>query len=148
MGFYQTNFKEFDSSKGFALNIDLTYELTDITKIGLTTFNRFVPSTRAARETGVGFVSTGVSLSVTNNILDPLTLKTILSYRNNDFNRPVEGIDVDRVDDFYSIGFNADYSVREWLSLRLDYRYRQNDSTQESQEYKENRIKALLSISI
>lgn len=154
LGYFHTIFKEstFENSDGFAMNSDLTYDLTDITQIKLGTNRTFVPSTRVNRESGVGFTSSDVNLSAIHHRWEPLTLKATLSYRkndfDNDFNRSIPGFEGDRQDDLYSFDFNVNYSFKDWLLINIKYNYRKNDSTIEREDYKENRLTFLLSTSI
>ncbi len=141
LGYRKTDIRGGDDT-GFDTDTDLAYKFSDITEFRLIAFHRFVTSTRVDRRERDSdfFISRGGSLSVTYRKWEPLTLSTDFFYRNNDFE--------DRQDNFFQAGLKAKYSLRGWLSISLSYQYNQNDSNDESQAYKENRMEALLSLSI
>lgn len=146
-GYTQTSVKEGDDFSGFAIDADLTYKLSDITKFKATASRMLVRSTVAARETGIYYISTGGSLSATCLILEPLTVSMDFSYRNNDF-KVQDILTQGRKDNLLSAGLKANYLVSNWFSLQLNYRYTRNDSNFPEVDYKENRVEIRLSLSM
>lgn len=147
MGYTQTRVKEGDDFSGFAIDADLAYKLSDITKFKATAYRMLVRSTVAARETGIYYISTGGSLSATYQRWEPLTVSMDFSYRNDDFKgRGV--LTQGRKDNLLSAGLKANYLIRNWLSLLLNYQYTRNDSNFPEVDYKENRVEMRLSLSL
>ena len=48
--------------------------------------------------------------------------------------------EADRVDNYYNAGLKAQYTIREWVSADLSYRYRRTDTDYQFAEYTENRV--------
>jgi hypothetical protein len=62
------------------------------------------------------------------------------SYRNNDYvNTGNSSID-DRTDKIMSASWRLDWDVKRWLRAAFQYRFRQNDSNRNANDYIENRI--------
>ncbi len=147
-GYYQTRLKDSNDSSGFAMDTDLAYQVSDFTQLKVTAFRRLIRSLWVARETGIFYVSTGGSLSALYRRWDPITVSMDFSYMNNKF-KPQDTMTVtEQKDNFFSAGFNAKYSLRNWLSFLLTYQYRINDSNFAEVDYKENRAEFRLTLTI
>jgi len=147
VGYTQTDLEEVNDFSGFATDTELTYRFSDITSFKLSANRILSRSTRAGRETGSYFVSTGGTLSATHHRWDPLKVTLELSYTNNDF-RQQGPLEEDREDDLFRAGLLAKYSITDWLSFSLSYKYRRNDSDFETVDYRENRVQAGFSLSM
>jgi hypothetical protein len=147
-GYYKSELENGDDSSGFAMDTNVTYRLTDPARISLTLFRRVVQSTRAARETGDYYVSTGGTVLITYLGLDPFTLTIDATYQNNEFEQELSLPDEDRTDNYYRAGIHIKYSPRDWLSFGLGYSYRRNNTDFEPDEYRENRIQADVSLAM
>jgi len=146
-GYYQTELKNGDNSSGLSIDTNVAYRLTEATRISLLLFRRVVQSTRAARETGDYYISTGGDFSASYRRWEPLTMTMNVSYQNNKFKQKIL-LDENRTDNYYSAGINAKYSPRDWLSFGLTYQYRVNNTNFNAAEYRENRIQASVSFAL
>jgi hypothetical protein len=146
--YYQTKLDNGDKSGGFAMDTDMAYHFSESTKLEMAGFRRLVRSTRAARESGDFYISTGGNLSISNRLIDPLTISMNLSYINNKFNQtdilPLEK----RKDNFLSTGLNMKYVIKDWISVMLIYQYRANESNIDIENYKENKAEFRLTLTI
>jgi hypothetical protein len=147
MGYTQTSVKEGDDFSGFAIDADLDYKLSDITRFKATASRMLMRSTVAARETGIYYISTGGDLSATYSKWEPLKISMNLTYTNNNFEQ-LAGVYEDREDNVYTVGLKVNYLIKNWLTSTLSYQYRRNKSNVESEDYKENRAELLFSLSI
>ena len=147
VGYTQTDLEEVNDFSGFATDTELTYRFSDITSVKLSANRMLSRSTRAGRETGSYYVSTGGTLSATHHRWDPLTVTLDFSYTNYDF-RQQGPLEEDREDDLFRAGLSAEYLVTDWLSVDLSYKYRRNDSDFETVDYRENRVQAGFSLSM
>ena len=137
----------FSDNSGFSLNADLEYLYSDFTRLKLAAYQQINSSTRSARESNVYNIATGGSFTTEYSRWDPLLFTMRLSYKNQDF----DGIDIeqeDRTDDYYQAGLKAEYSIRQWLLLGVEYQYREKDSTVDAVEYGENRATVGLTFSL
>jgi hypothetical protein len=133
----------FSDNSGFSLNANLEYSYSDFTRFKLKAYRQFNSSTRAERETNSYNIATGAALTTEYSRWDPLWFIFLLSYKNQSFeNQEYQYSDLfsdERVDDFYQLSIKTRYSIRQWMSIFLEYQYRQRDSNFETVEYKENR---------
>ena len=128
----------FPGSSSFALNADLGYTYSDFTRFKLTAYRRFNPSTRAERETNVYNASTGGKFTTDYSRWDQLRFILDFKYENQVFEGGYYVSEKRRNDNFYLGSVKARYAIRQWLSLELQYRYRERDSNLMSVEYEEN----------
>ena len=146
-GYSQISGDNFSDNSGFTLNADLDYMYSDFTSFKLEAYQEINSSTRSARESNVYNIATGGSFVTEYSRWDPLLFTMKLSYKKQDF----DGIDFeqeDRTDDYYQAGLKAEYSIRHWLLLGVEYQYREKDSTVNAVEYEENRATANLTFSL
>jgi hypothetical protein len=123
---------------GFAMDTDLTYRLSDFTTFKLTLVRMTNTSTSAERQTGYYYVNTGGTFSTTYSRWDPLTIYLAFEYMNMAYDQFT--FEADRVDNYYSAGLRAQYAIRQWASVSLDYRYNRNETDYLPAEYTENRV--------
>jgi len=160
MGYSVTAFEEFNDknnnnndskSKNLVFDTDLTYTLSEVTRLKLNAFRKVVKSTSSARENGEYFISQGGILSAIYQRWDPLTLSVLFSYYNNAFKKNgYKAIDDDlineednykhRKDDLYISSFKADYVMGEGLTSSFIYQNKNNHSNVEQERYRENRF--------
>ena len=138
-GYYLSKFDNGEDSSGSAMDADIIYRFSEVTHFKVNAFRRLASSTRAARDTGDFYVSTGGSMSVSYRRWDPLTMSSELTYRNNKLKHK-DILAVDRKDDFFDIDIKAKYSPRNWISFGLTYQYRVNNTNFNQAKYRENRM--------
>ena len=131
-GYFFQNRRSSDDEDGFSGSVDLT--------------SRFKRGSIRLSGTG-GFVSTDFGAEnlgstrfyqINANILYQLMRQ--LSARIYGQYRTAEYIDQNREDDLITSGFNLSYQPLKWLSLSLDYSYRNFDSNLDTNDYYENRV--------
>lgn len=144
-GYFQARSKGGDNSNGFAMNVDMTYQATDVTQFKINAYRNPVKSTTANRETGNYFISTVGSISADYSGWDPITVSATVLYRNNDFKQQDIIPGPRRTDNYFSAGLSARYSINSWLSFSAGYHYNKNNSNLESEIYRENRGEVWLS---
>jgi len=138
LGYTYAAFKEANNFGGFAMDSDLTYRLSGFTTFKLTLVRLVNTSTTAERETGYYYVNTGGTFSTTYTRWDPLTISLDFEYMNRDYDQ--SSFEADRVDNYYNAGLKAQYTIREWVSTDLSYRYRRTETDYQFAEYTENRV--------
>ncbi len=138
-GYTQTQVKDFDGFQGLALEGNILYELTSLSRLSFTLFRNLTRSTTAERETNIYFISTGGTADLTYQRWHSLQFGTSLSYKTNDY-QGAEEADGNRADDLYSGALRTKYTVTPSCSLVAEYIYRNNDSNQPSYSYEENVI--------
>jgi polysaccharide biosynthesis protein VpsM len=146
-GYYASEFENDEDSSGLAIDADVIYRFSDVTHFKVNAFRRLATSTRAARDTGDFYVSTGGSMSVSYRRWDPLTVSMDLTYRNNKYEQK-DILGEDRKDDLFGIGMRAKYSPRNWLSFVLTYHYEVNDTNFDPADYRENRVQASITFAL
>lgn len=146
-GYYKSEFKNGEGSSGLAMDVDLIYRFSDVTHFKVNAFRRLATSTRAARDTGDFYVSTGGYISVFYFRWDPLMMNIDLTYRNNKFEQE-DVLRENRKDDFFGIGIRVKYSPRKWLSFGLTYHYERNDTNFKPADYGENRVQASVNFTL
>ena len=140
-GYYISKFDNGEDSSGSAIDADVIYRFSDATHFKINAFRRLASSTRAARDTGDFYVSTGGSMSVSNSRWDPLMMSLDITYRENKFEqKDISG--ETREDDFFGIGIRAKYAPRDWLSFGITYYYEVNDTNFAPAAYRANRVQA------
>jgi hypothetical protein len=142
VGWLKEDFEELQNYQGVAIDTDLSYRLTEITRLQLTANRDVKRSTRAERETKNYYISTFGGISSISNFSDTLYLTLFYEYKKNNYKG------VDREDKKYQTGLRLKYSLGKTLSFFSTYRHRRTDSTLSTVEYKENRIKIGISLYI
>jgi hypothetical protein len=144
-GYFQARSKGGDNSNGFAMNVNMTYQATDVTQFKINAYRNPVKSTTANRETGNYFISTVCSISADYSGWDPITANAMVSFKNNNFKRQDSIPGSRRTDNYFSAGLSARYSISNWLSFSASYHYNRNNSNLKPELYKENRGEICLS---
>ena len=128
----------FSDDSGFSIIADLDYNYSDVTRFKLDAYRLFDASTRSARETNIYNIATGGTFTTAYSRWDPLRFLLAFSYENQEF-KGLDIVEEKRTDDFYRVSMTAQYAIRKWLSLKLQYQYRDRNSNLKSVEYEENR---------
>ena len=137
-GYSKISGDSFSDDSGFSIIADLDYNYSDFTRIKLNAHRLFDASTRSARETNIYNIATGGRFSAEYSRWDPLRFFLALAYENQKF-KGLDIVEEKRTDDFYRVSMTAQYAIRKWLSLELQYQYRDRNSNLKSVEYEENR---------
>ncbi|WP_419662198.1 outer membrane beta-barrel protein [Desulfosarcina variabilis] len=143
VGYLWSEFNSASAYDGWVTDTDLKYALSDFTRITGTAYRGVRESTRSARDTLDYYIYAGGKLSIAYSRLDPFRFRIYGRYENKDYRLTEASVD-SREDDLYSAGVSAQYNIEDWLSISLGYLYRMNDSSVETQKYKENRVFAEL----
>lgn len=139
VGYLWANFErsDVDNFNGYAVDTDLEYAFSEITRIKLHVEKAIRQPTRSARETGDYYEFTSVGLSLKHKKWEKITTRLYGFYRVNDYKELVSKITV-RQDTYYRAGFSIEYALKPWISFGLDFRHQQNDSDIDTEEYTEN----------
>lgn len=148
VGYYSTKVEEGDNSGGLDMDTDLAYKATDFTRVGVAAFRRLIRTTIVERETGEFYVSTGGTVSTAYSRWEPVTVSTDVTYVHNTFSQAGFLPSGERVDDLFSAGVAAKYSLKDWLSFVVSCKYKVNDSNYAAYGYRENRAEARLTLAI
>ncbi|MGD8833654.1 MAG: outer membrane beta-barrel protein [Desulfobacteraceae bacterium] len=146
-GVYRIGYKwaEFERSgadvyEGYAADIDIAYAYSDYTQFTLTAQSTIESPTRSARESGEYYENKRIGIIITHRKWERITSRLNFFYRNINYKDIQSSEDV-RADDYYRIGLSLSYSMRKWISFSLGYRYQENTSDIEGEDYSENEIK-------
>lgn len=148
VGYYYTSLEGSANPNGFDIDTDLAYQASDFTRLSLVAFRRLVRSTLVDRETGQFYISAGGAVSASYSGWDPITMTMDISYANNRFSQIGNLPGGERADDYIDAGLGARYSLKDWLSFMMNYRYRVNDSNYSAYGYRESRVEVRLSLAI
>jgi hypothetical protein len=144
-GYFQAKSQGGNNSNGFAMNVNMTYQATDVMQFKINASRNPVKSTMANRETGNYFISTVGNISADYKGWAPVMVNATVLYRNNNFKQQDIIPGPRRTDNYFSTGLSARYSISNWLSFSASYHYNRNNSNLESEIYKENRGEVCLS---
>lgn len=130
---------EADEYEGYAADTNITYEFSEFTKLTHTAQSTIGSPTRSSRESGEYYVSNSIGFSITHRRWQRITTRLSLLYRNRNY-REIQNSESIREDDYYRAGLSLDYAMRRWITFSLDYRYQENTSNIEGEDYSENLI--------
>jgi hypothetical protein len=142
--FDETNVEGFD---GYAIDTNLVYDFSEITRFTLTAQRAIQQPTRSARESGDYVVYTTAGLTITHRKWERITTQLDFSYSSRDYTEILSSSSV-REDDYYRAGLSAEYTMRRWISFTLGYRFQQNNSDIATEDYTENLVKFGISLSL
>jgi opacity protein-like surface antigen len=147
-GFTDRNYDgDIDDFNGFGMKVDIKYQLTSYTTIGLNGFRRPV-DTAVTEEEGVYgpyYVSTGGTLSVDHKLTHKISANAHVSYINDHYEE--KGIyGKKREDDRIGFGVGINYQVQDWLGCGVSYSYVDKDSDVEIEDYRTNIIAGKISL--
>jgi hypothetical protein len=146
-GVFRVGYKwaEFDQSgadeyDGYAADTNITYAYSEFTKLTHTAQSTIGSPTRSARESGEYYVNNSVGFTITHRRWQRITTRLSFLYRNRNY-KEIQGSESIREDDYYRAGLSIGYTMRRWITFLLDYRYQENTSDIENEDYSENLIK-------
>lgn len=139
VGYLWSEYNDSKSYDGWATDTELTYRLGSSTTLAAVAERGVRESTRTERDTQDYYVYAGAGLALTYSRFDRLRLRIGGDFENRDYRSAIIGRD-DREDDVYAAGATLGYRFRDWLAFSIGYRYRVNDSTIDTLDYRENRV--------
>lgn len=136
-----------DDFNGYAVDTDLVYKFSDITRFSLTIEHAIQQPTRSARESGDYFEFTSVGISMEHKRWERITTRLYVLYWTRDYNDLISQDSI-REDTYYRAGLALDYVMRSWCAFSLNLQHQQNQSDIDDEEYTENRIKLGVTFSL
>lgn len=153
-GVFRVGYKwaEFDQSgaddyNGYAADTNITYAYSEFTQFTHTAQSTIGSPTRSARESGEYYVNNSVGLIITHRRWQRITTRLNFLYRNRNY-KEIQSSESIREDDYYRAGLSIGYTMRSWITFSLDYRYQENTSDIEDEDYSENLIKFSIALSL
>ncbi len=148
VGYTWTQFDESDKDdfNGYAIDTDLVYAYSEITKFTIIVKRSIRQTTESAREYGDYIVYTTAAISLIHKRWERITTGLNFFYQKSNF-KYIQGSEDVREDNFYRASLSLEYALRRWIILSLQYRYQQNNSNLSSDEYQENRIEFGITLS-
>ena len=155
-GYYQRNYDEGGNSKdwsGFAMEGDLKYKLTSYDTFTLKGFRKLLETSVTESHLpgiapglyGTYYTSTGGAFGYTHRFTYKISGIADASFFNDDY-REKGSLGKKRNDDRFAAGISGLYRIQDWLSLKLGYRYIDNDSNVDGESYRENLFLGTLSL--
>jgi hypothetical protein len=143
----QFDASEEDDLDGYAIDTELVYAFSEITRFVFSAERSIQNPTRSARESGDYYVFTDLGLNITHTRWHRITTRLQLFYRHREYDNIQSSLTI-REDDYYRAGLSVEYAMRDWISFSLEYGYKQNNSDMEINEYSENlgKISIILSL--
>ncbi len=121
----------FDDETGFSFGVDLNWNVTQLTSIGVTGKRDFEASDQAGANSNF---QTQVALSVAHELFRNVIIDGDAVYENDDFRG------IDRQDDTYKLGAGATYWVNRNISVNAGYDYSNRNSNQAGEDFEANQI--------
>lgn len=153
-GVFRVGYKkaEFDRSGaddyyGYAADTIITYAFSEFTKFTHIAQSTIGSPTRSARESGEYYINKRVGLSITHRRWERITSQLDFLYNNRNY-REIQSSDSVRNDDYYRIGLSISYAMRNWITFSLGYRFQENSSDIDDEDYSENQIKLGIALSL
>lgn len=137
-GYLVADFERSEDDGTLSVETDLTYDFSEITTLSLELYRNIVPSTRVERETGDYFILTGGSFGIRYGYFDPLSIQLRYRYEEKDFPYELPGV-LARLDKRTLYEGTLVYNLRKTAEFTLRYEYRENESSWDEEDYKENR---------
>lgn len=133
-GYARQNYDEsaFDDEDGLSFGIDLDWNPTLLTTIGISGVREFVPTDEGDAASNF---QTEIGLTIDHEMMRNLILNGRARYQNDDFRG-----DGGREDDTYRIGGGLTYLLNRNLSLNAGYDYSDRNSNEDGEDFKVNEI--------
>lgn len=133
VGFRQQYFDDdaFDDADGISFGVDLTWNPTTLTTVGLSGGSDFEPTTQDAASANF---RSAVELRVDHELLRNVIVGAFAGYERDEF----EGID--RIDDTFNVGAQATYLLNRYLSVQGRYQFSDRSSDLDDEEFTRNLI--------
>jgi hypothetical protein len=116
----------FDSEDGFSFGVDLTWNPTTLTTVGLSGGADFEPT---VQEGASSDFETGIALAVDHELLRNVLIGGTVGYERDDFTG------LDRIDETYEIGARATYLLNRYFYLRGGYTFEERTSDDPDEEF-------------
>jgi hypothetical protein len=136
-----------DEFSGFAMDIDVIYRITEITRVALLGRRTILPVTLADRDTGSYYIVTTGGVRLSHHRWEKIVTRLNYFYHHRDYEPGPEQLG-ERIDREHVIEVNMDYVMQRWISFVVGYRYRNNDSDRSSVDFKENMVHIGVTLSI
>jgi hypothetical protein len=152
-GYITKDYEEaaFKNRYDYGMLIDLSFNKSEYTSIKLTGSRRIVETAVTLEQADYGpeYVSTGGSLSFNHKFTRKVGTVIDLSYTLDEYLEEgtlgtPEG--KKRKDTLFSGGIALNFKIQKWLGFDLGYKYNKKDSNFDTNDYKENRVMAKISI--
>jgi uncharacterized protein (PEP-CTERM system associated) len=88
-----------------------------------------------------------VGFTITHRRWQRITTRLSFLYRNRNY-KEIQSSESIREDDYYRAGLSIGYTMRRWITFLLDYRYQENTSDIENEDYSENLIKFSIALGL
>ncbi len=121
----------FDNEKGISFGIDVNWNVTQLTSIGLTGARDFQASDQPGAASNF---QTQLGLSIDHELLRNVIVGGSFTYENDDFRND------DREDDIYRLGAGATYWINRNVTINADYEYSERESNQADTDFEANEI--------
>jgi hypothetical protein len=116
----------FDSEDGVSFGVDLTWNPTTLTTLGLSGGADFEPTVQAGASSDF---ETRIALSVDHELLRNVLIGATAAYERDDFTG------IDRLDESYIIGGRTTYLINRYLSLEGGYTFEDRTSDDPTEEF-------------
>ena len=136
-----------DDYYGYAADTKITYAFSEFTKFIHTAQSSIGSPTRSARESGEYYINKSIGLSITHRRWERITSQLDFLYNNRNY-REIQSSDSVRNDDYYRVGLSISYSMRKWITFSIGYRYQDNNSDIDDEDYSENLVKIGIALSL
>lgn len=113
-------------------NLDMIWKPTIYTKIAIGASRE---ATESAIQNEGGFLSTAYSVNISHNLTARTTANLAMSMNNDDIVSATN-----RTDKRHTLGVGLKHSLRDWLNVKLSYKYQEKDSNIELFTYESNII--------
>jgi hypothetical protein len=143
-GYIHRRYDEVGSGRNednFGMRGNLTYLIGKSTSLKAVVSREIIQTLVSAGEEFFGshYIRTGGILSVTHNFTSKISADLAGFYYNDDY-REKGAFSEKRMDNRYGGAIGIGYQFRDWLGFRLGYRYTDNMSNFDEEEYRENRV--------
>ncbi len=132
------NGNEYNDDSFFAMEADVGYKPVEKTSLSLNLKRYKQASTSAdvSSDVSATYLRTIVGLAVTQTLTYQISMNLGLEWSNKDYEDESPGSPKKELD-LYTAKCGVDYSIRDWLSAGLSYKYQDNQANKSQYEYDE-----------
>lgn len=129
------------NESNFGMRGDLTYLIGKSTSLNAVATRQIIQTLVTAGEEFFGshYIRTGGTLSLNHNFTSKIAAN-VAGFYYNDAYRERGAFSEKRQDNRYGGSVGIGYQFRDWLGFRVNYRYTDNVSNFDEEEYRENRV--------